>query len=173
MSENAPAATPNANEQTTPQIRILGQYVKDLSFENPAAPDSLRSGLPSPQIDLNLGVGATTRNDGSYEVSLTVRAEAKRDDTVVFIIELAYCGWFQFQNAPENLLEPLIRVEAPRMLFPFARRILADTTRDGGFPPLFLEPIDFGALYLSQKQNQTGQAPEATPADETATDDNT
>lgn len=157
MSDDAPSPSGDAPAQAPTQIRILGQYVKDLSFENPAAPDSMRGDAANPQIELNLGVGVTPRPDSSYEVVLTVRAEAKRDTTVVFIAELAYGGWFQFANAPQDLIEPLVRVEAPRMLFPFARRILADVTRDGGFPPLFLEPIDFGALYMQQRQKAAQQ----------------
>lgn len=157
MSDDAPTGPGAAPEQPQTQIRILGQYVKDLSFENPGAPDSMRTDQAQPQIELNLGVGATPRQDGTYEVTLTVRAEAKRDNAVAFIAELAYSGWFQFANAPQELLDPLVRVEAPRMLFPFARRILADITRDGGFPPLFLEPIDFGALYIQQRQRAAQQ----------------
>lgn len=154
-----PSSSPNPGAQPAPQIRILGQYVKDLSFENPSAPDSLRNDGQGPQIDINLGVGATPRQDNSYEVVLSIKAEAKNDNAVAFIVELAYAGWFQFENAPQQLIEPLVRVEAPRMLFPFARRILADMTRDGGFPPLFLEPIDFAALYVQQrKQAEQEQA---------------
>ena len=167
---NEESLTPNADAaQQAPQIRILGQYVKDLSFENPGAPSSLRAGQESPKIDLNLGVRTKRRaEDGTYEVELDVKAHAQRDGGVAFIAELTYGGWFEFQNASAELLDVLLHVEAPRMLFPFARRIVSDATRDGGYPPLFLEPIDFGALYMAQRQKAAEQAQAAAPAAEPA-----
>lgn len=163
-----PAPTP---EDQAPRIRVLAQYVKDLSFENPGAPNTLRSGVAGPQIELALDVGARRREDGYFEVELRIKAEAKHDDKVSFIIELLYAGLFQFDNAADDLLDQLVLIEAPRMLFPFARRIVADTTRDGGYPPLQLDPIDFTGLYLSQRQKQSeglaGPVGQTPPASET------
>jgi preprotein translocase subunit SecB len=135
----------------TPALRVLTQYVKDLSFENPGAPEALRGGQPSPAIDLSIDVQARRMEDGMFEVELHTEARASRGETVVFLAELKYAGVFELVNIPAEQIEPLILIECPRMLFPFARRILADVTRDGAFPPLFLEPIDFAALYQQQR----------------------
>lgn len=153
-NSDASAASDAANP---PQMRIAAQYIKDLSFENPGAPDSLRG--ESPAIDMAIDVQGR-RYESAYEVVLHVEAKAKRGDTVAFIVELKYGGIFQFVNIPESAIEQMLLIEAPRMLFPYARNILSDVTRDGGFPPLFLEPIDFAGLYLAQKQKIQAQGGE-------------
>jgi preprotein translocase subunit SecB len=157
MTDVTANAENNDGFQVGPQIRVLAQYVKDLSFENPGAPDTLRAGLEQPAIDLQLDVGARAMTDAGpniYEVDLKINAKSSRNDQVVFIAELVYSGLFEFLNLPAEALEPMLLAECPRLLFPFARRILADTTREGGFPPLMLDPVDFGALYQSQGQNR-------------------
>ncbi len=133
------------------------QYTKDLSFEVPGAPGIFATLRETPQIDLQLDVQARPVQDGQnvFEVSLDIRADAKANDQVCFIAELTYCGIFTV-NVPEEDLEPVLLVECPRLLFPFARNILAEVTRDGGFPPVFLNPIDFVALW----QNRRGQSME-------------
>ena len=144
---------PNGFDEATaqaPQVGILTQYVKDLSFENPGAPGSLQA-EGAPRIEINVNVNARRAGDDVYEVELKIDARAMNDDAVAFVVELLYAGLFALKNIPEEALEPFLVVEAPRILFPFARRIIADATRDGGFPPLMLEPIDFGSLYMAQQ----------------------
>ena len=151
--------TPEAGEaEARPEVGIIAQYVKDLSFENPNAPRSFQSST-QPQIEMNVNVNARKAGDDVFEVELKIEATAKTDDATAFIVELVYAGLFGLRNVPEEALEPFLLVEAPRLLFPFARRIVSDATRDGGFPPLMLEPIDFAALYMAQRQ-QGGEMPQ-------------
>jgi preprotein translocase subunit SecB len=144
-------------DEPMPQVAIITQYVKDLSFENPNAPASLQT-QGQPKIDVNVGVNARKAADNIYEVELKISARADTDGNATFMVELLYAGLFGLQNVPDEAVEPFCIIEGPRMLFPFARRIIADATRDGGFPPLMLDPIDFGALYFAQQQQQTGNA---------------
>ena len=139
-----------------PQVSILTQYVKDLSFENPNAPGSLQS-QEQPRIDVNVSVNAKRGGDNVYEVELKISAKAMAGDNVAFVVDLLYAGLFGLANVPEEALEPFLIIEAPRIIFPFARRIIADSVRDGGFPPLMLDPIDFASLYMAQQQAQGGQ----------------
>ncbi|MFQ3666227.1 MAG: protein-export chaperone SecB [Sphingomonadaceae bacterium] len=134
----------------TPQAGILAQYVKDLSFENPNAPGSLQGG-GQPRLEVSVNVNARAGEQDMYEVELKIMASAKGDqDRALFAVELLYAGLFRLAGAPREAIEPFLLVEAPRILFPFARRVIADCVRDGGFPPLMLDPIDFGGLYLQQ-----------------------
>ena len=149
--------TPAANgADTQPQVGILAQYVKDLSFENPNAPRSFQM-QGQPQIEINVNVQARRAGEDMFEVDLKIEASAKSEDQTSFIVDLLYGGLFGLRNVPEEALEPFLIVEGPRILFPFARRIIADATRDGGFPPLLLEPIDFAALYMAQRQAAMGE----------------
>ena len=136
-----------AGEEDGAMFRILGQYLKDLSFENPNAPASLNPEGEGPNIEISVNVNANILAENTYEVELALQAKAMNGDQAVFATELLYAGVFQVENFPEENLQPLILIECPRLLFPFARQILASATRDGGFPPLLLEPIDFAALY--------------------------
>lgn len=143
-------------------VSILAQYIRDVSFENPAAP--FPSGAPDsqPRIDIGVDVQARRRTDDTFEVDLKLTANAKSDTQQVFLAEIVYGGLFQLRNFPPESVEPFVLIEGPRLLFPFVRRILADLTRDGGFPPLMVEPIDFAQLYrqrLEQQQQQAGQTP--------------
>jgi len=134
-----------------PGIRILAQFIRDLSFENPRAPESLRASGAQPQIDLGVEMAARTRADELHEVDLKLTASAKNDEEPIFTVELLYGGLFQINGvAPENL-EPVLLIECPRFLFPFARRIIADLTAEGGFPPFMLDPIDFGMVYAARR----------------------
>jgi len=133
-----------------PRVQIIGQYVKDLSFENPGAPMTLTA---RPAIDLGVDLQARRLDPERYEVELKLRVSAKAEDKAVFLLELVYGGLFLIQSAPEELLQPILLIEGPHLLFPFARRIVADVIRDGGMPPLMIEPIDFAALYRAK----TGQ----------------
>lgn len=163
-SGGQPGAQPGA--QAGPQIRVLGQYIKDMSFENPDPLSALRGGKPSPGIDLSIDVQARRAPGDAYEVDLNIVVKAQREKSVAFLCELKYAGLFQFVNVPADAIEPLLLVEAPRMLFPFARRIVAEATRDGGFPPLYVDPIDFMGLY--QRQKAQGMAAPVAPASEPA-----
>ncbi len=139
-----------------PQFVMRAQYVKDLSFENPRAPASFEM-KEAPQMQVNINVGASDVGVPNYEIVINISAEAKSDDKVAFIVDLSYGGVFLAANIPPEQLQPLLLVEGPRLLFPFARRVIADATRDGGFPPLMLEPINFAALYEQQLQSAQAQ----------------
>jgi len=167
MAETEPGTPPPPPEGAERTIQGLSlavnaQYVKDLSFENPRAPASLVASKEQPKIDVNVNVDARGLQPNVFEVMLSVRADAKIADEPGFIMELVYAGVFTVANAPEEVLRPVLLIECPRLLFPFARQIVADVTRDGGFPPLFLNPIDFVALYRRQfalqEQPTAGQA---------------
>ncbi|MEM9669685.1 MAG: protein-export chaperone SecB [Pseudomonadota bacterium] len=163
MSEETPAATGTTAQPSQPTaIRVLAQYIKDFSFENPGTARAQQQ----PNIDLGIDVGATPHKDGQniFEVSLRMQAKAAADDATLFILELDYAGLFQFDTADQSVLEPLLLIECPRILFPFARRIISDITRDGGFPPLLVDPIDFVGLYRSQKQKASEAAASNPPA---------
>lgn len=148
------ANTQNAEEANAPMLRILAQYLKDASFENPNAPNSLRAGLDAPGIDLNVEVKGAPMDDNTAEVSLLISAKASRGDDVAFICELEYSGMFAFANIGAEQMQAILLIECPRMLFPFARQIMAEMTQQGGFPPLMLEPLDFAQLYRQQGGGQ-------------------
>ena len=149
---DAGAAAPAQNGQgTEPGIRILAQFIRDLSFENPRAPDALRPSQDQPQIDLNVEMNARGREDGLYEVDLKLSAQANRTDGPLFVVELLYGGVFQISGVATEDMEPVLLIECPRYLFPFARRIIAEVSSEGGFPPFLLDPIDFGGVYAARK----------------------
>lgn len=137
------------------QIIINAQYVKDLSFENPGAPASLVAPKGKPNIDLSVDIKAQGLQDNTFEVTLHITAKASVEDKPLFIADLAYGGVFTLNGIEDKDKEAVLLVYCPNMLFPFARRVVADTTRDGGFPPLMIDPIDFFALYASNKQDNT------------------
>ncbi|RAK57321.1 protein-export chaperone SecB [Phenylobacterium deserti] len=146
---DAGAGAPDTAEG--PGIRVLAQFVRDLSFENPRAPETLRAGGPQPQIDLGVEMNARGREDGFFEVDLKLSARASREDGPLFVVELLYGGVFQITGVSAEELEPVLLIECPRFLFPFARRIIADISADGGFPPFMLDPIDFAGVYAARK----------------------
>ncbi|MDE2582455.1 MAG: protein-export chaperone SecB [Rhodospirillales bacterium] len=170
MSETT-APPQAAGQQTTPLVVNI-QYVKDLSFEVPGAPQIFSQMRAQPQVNINLDVQARRIEEGQnlYEVSLVIRAEAQEPATqghsagngagqgqgaaagaTIFVAELTYSGVFTLNGLPDNAIEPVLLVECPRILFPFARNILSDVTRDGGFPPVLLQPIDFVALWQARR----------------------
>ena len=157
-SAAAGAGNAQGAQETRPQLGIQTQYVKDLSFENPSALERPPEAERSPQITVNVQVEARRLNEQTFEVVLQITAQASHEEKPVFLVELSYAGVFNFISIPENAMEPALLIECPRLLFPFARRIVADVTRDGGFPPLLLAPIDFLALYRNRQQ-QAAQAP--------------
>ncbi|MEO0543205.1 MAG: protein-export chaperone SecB [Pseudomonadota bacterium] len=142
--EEKPAAAQGNGQQ---QLSILTQYVKDLSFESPGAPLSLRPREKAPAININVNVNANPLAENDYDVVLTLTAEAKDDETVLFNVELVYGGVFRVAGFPQEHVLPVVFVECPRMLFPFARQIVAECTRNGGFPPLMIDPIDFARMF--------------------------
>jgi preprotein translocase subunit SecB len=141
-------------------LNVLAQYTKDLSFENPNAPASLGPQPTPPQINIQINVGANNLATNEYEVTLTVEGKAENAGKMIFSFELAYAGVFRIMNVPQENLHPLIMIECPRLLFPFAREIIASAVRDGGFPPLMLDPVDFVGLYRQNVERQAAaQAP--------------
>ena len=149
---------PLANgEDTAPAVGLISQYVKDLSFENPNAP-AVFQWQSQPQIDVQFNIGANQVADDVHEVVLKIEVKAESEDRTAFQVELSYAGLFGLRNIPAEQVQPFLLAEGPRLIFPFARRVLADAVRDGGFPPLLLEPIDFGALYMQQAEATAGQA---------------
>lgn len=157
----APAGGTNGNGQdTTPSAGMISQYTKDLSFENPNAP-GIYQVEQAPEINVQFDIAAQQVAEEIHEVTLKIEVRAESQGNVAFLVELAYAGLFGLRNVPEDAIQPFLLGEAPRLLFPFARRVVADAIRDGGFPPLVLDPIDFNGLYyqqLAQQQGQLGQA---------------
>ena len=150
------AGAPLANgADTAPAAGMISQYVKDLSFENPNAP-AIYQNPNAPAIDVQFNIASAQVGDDVYEIVLRIEVSAKAEETVAFLVDLSYAGLFGLRNFPTEHLQPFLLAEAPRLLFPFARRVLADAIRDGGFPPLLLEPIDFGGVFLQQQQDAEG-----------------
>lgn len=137
-------------EAGAPPLILRAQYIKDLSFENPNAPSVLAELDEPPQIEVSVNVGGERHGDTDYEVTLTINAEAKAGTETAFLIELVYSGYLTVQGVPEEHIQPLVMIEGPRLLFPFARNIIADVTREGGYPPLFLQPMDFASLFQQE-----------------------
>ncbi len=159
LSEVKPAApvnlqAPPAQPGAQPSMRIIGQYLKDLSFENPNAPQALAPQQSQPDINISVNVNARNLTPTDFEVELHLDAKATSDGKVIFASELMFAGVFRMENFPANMLHAAVLIECPRMLFPFARQILADATRNGGFPPLMLDPIDFASMYQKRMAQQ-------------------
>jgi preprotein translocase subunit SecB len=150
--------------QAMPQIGVLGQYVKDLSFENPNAPQSITP-TPAgqqPSINIQVNVDATPMSATDFEVTLRLEGKAEAQGMLLFNFELVFAGAFRIQNVPPETLQPIVLIECPRLLFPFAREIVATAVRNGGFAPLLLDPIDFVGLY--RQRMAAGQATPTQPA---------
>ncbi len=145
-NENQPVGNGNGTS-VQPTLNVLAQYVKDLSFESPGAPNSLRGRDKAPGININVNVNANPLSDTEFDVNLTLSAKAAFDSDVLFNVELVYGGVFKIEGFPQEHMLPLLFIECPRLLFPFARHIIADATRNGGFPPLMLDPIDFAQMF--------------------------
>ncbi len=141
-----------------PSLNVLAQYTKDLSFEVPGAPQSLTNREKGPNININVNVNANTLSETDYDVRLSLSADAKDGDTMVFSVELEYGGVFRIQNFPQEHMLPLLFIECPRLLFPFARQIVADATRNGGFPPLMIDPIDFNGMFMQRMAEERAKS---------------
>src|SRR5579884_1175226 len=144
---NPGATPPEGAENQMPSLQIISQYIKDLSFENP----SMGVNVQRPQIEFSVDLQARRlQENGPFEVILKMRVNAKQDEKAVFLLEIAYGGLFMLERVPEEVLQPMLLIECPRLMFPFVRRVISDLISDGGLPPLMIEPIDFAALYRSR-----------------------
>ncbi len=156
-----PMAESNGNgavAETGPQLNALAQYIKDLSFENPNAPNSLAPQDKGPNIAIQVNVNAKQLTETDFEVSLSLEGSAGEAPTTLFKFELDYAGVFRVRNIPSEQVHPVVMIECPRLLFPFARQIIADAVRNGGFPPLFIDPIDFPGLYRQRMAEGQGSS---------------
>ena len=155
--DDAPTGAANGNGNAAqPSLNVLAQYVKDLSFESPGAPNSLRGRDKAPGIAIN--VNANPLSEKEFDVNLTVSAKASFDKEVLFNVELVYGGVFRIDGFPQEHMLPILFVECPRLLFPFARQIVADATRNGGFPPLLIDPIDFAGMFQQRMVEEQAKA---------------
>jgi preprotein translocase subunit SecB len=146
--------TPETTAQ--PQVIINAQYVKDLSFESPKSPLSLVNIKNAPKIDLSVDINVQKATENDYEVTLKINAKANNEGDNLFVVELLYSGMFSLTNIPDEAQkEQILLIYCPSLIFPFARRVIADVTRDGGFQPLMINPIDFASLYAQQKNQAT------------------
>lgn len=160
MSMQTPEGGPPPAD--SPHLRVIAQYVKELSFRNPMAAASARAAESQPTIDMGVEVKSRPIGDTgeAYEVDLHISVDAKREDQAMFSVDLTYSGLFQFMNVQTGDVEPLLWIECPRLLFPFSRQILAEITREGGYPPLLINPIDFTPLYWAElKEREAKGAP--------------
>src|SRR6476659_6375853 len=153
MADQEPAANGNGsgNVETDPQVSVLAQYVKDLSVENPSAPQVFQWQV-QPTLDVQFNINVEKAADDVHEVTLKIEVAARSDNGVHFVVDLSYACLFGLRNVPEEALPPFLLIEAPRLLFPFARQIVAEAVTNLGFPPLLLDPIDFAAAYVAQAQ---------------------
>jgi preprotein translocase subunit SecB len=138
------------SEATQPQLTVVAQYIKDFSFENPNSPQSLAPGQEPPQIGIQINVNATPLSDTDIEVVLKLDGKAENAGSLMFGFELQFAGVFRIRNVPQESLNAIVLIECPRLLFPFAREIIATAVRNGGFPPLLLDPVDFVSLYRNR-----------------------
>jgi len=144
-----------------PSLNVLGQYIKDFSFENPNAPQSLMQLTKPPAINIQINVNAKPLSNTDFEVELVIEGKAENEGALLFNVELIYAGIFRVQNVPQESIHPMVLIECPRLLFPFARGIVSDAVRDGGYPPMMLDPVDFAALYRQRAEQLQGQPPQA------------
>ncbi len=149
--------SPAGGEDTTPAIGFISQYVKDLSVENPNAPDSLQW-TETPELSIDFNIAARGIATDVHEVEMKIKATSRTSQGVAYIVEMAFAGLIAMRNIPDDQAHPFLFAEAPRLMFPFARRVMADAVRDAGFAPLMLEPIDFNGLYFAQMQQQAEAA---------------
>ena len=146
----------DATGADAPRIGVDAQYIKDLSFENPVGPGSAAAIQNNPQVTVEVSTSARTIAKDHYEVCLIIHGKAMQNESALFIIELTYGAVISLANVPDEAVQPVLLIEGARLLFPFARNIVADVTRDGGFPPLFLQPIDFMQLFHEQHAQEGG-----------------
>lgn len=151
-------ATAQPAQKAPPKVSIMAQYVRDMSFENVAVQEGDGRMDRKPDIQVGVNIDAKKKGDDQFEVVLKVNATAKSDSAVMFIVELEYAGVFRVENVPEAQVHPVLLIECPRIIFPFARRIVADVTRDGGYPPLLLDMVDFAGIYTAEVRRRQAAA---------------
>jgi preprotein translocase subunit SecB len=156
--EEAPSSATKAGNGAQPTLNVLAQYVKDLSFESPGAPNSLRPRDKAPGINISVNVGANPLSEKEFDVNITLNAKASFEQDVLFNVELVYGGVFRVDGFPQEHMLPILFIECPRLLFPFARQIIAEATRNGGFPPLMLDPIDFAQMFQQKLAEDQARA---------------
>ena len=164
MADQEPASSGNGSGENSnePQVSILAQYIKDLSVENPSSPQVF-SWQVQPSLDVQFNIAVNGAAESIHEVILKIDVTARSENGVHFVVDLSYAGLFGLRNLPEEALQPFLLIEAPRLLFPFARQIIAEAVSSTGFPPLLLDPIDFAGPYMAQLQQQQGSRGEAQP----------
>jgi preprotein translocase subunit SecB len=166
MADQEPVSGSNGSGENSnePQVSILAQYIKDLSVENPSAPQ-VYSWQSQASLDVQFNIAVNPAAENVHEVTLKIEVKASSENGVHFVVDLSYAGLFGLRNLPDEALQPFLLIEAPRLIFPFARQIIAEATSGTGFPPLLLDPIDFTQAYMAQLQAQQGQqgVPEAAP----------
>ena len=158
-SNGGPAAAPPP-PGGQPQLGVVAQYVKDFSFENPNAPRSLAQSEDKPQLNIQINVGVQQHAPTDFEVTLKLDGKAESNGMVLFAFDLTYSGMFRIQNIPQEHIQPMVMIECPRLLFPFAREMIATAVRNGGYAPFLLDPVDFVGLYhqrMAQQQQQQQQ----------------
>lgn len=159
MAEQDTDNTAIENDDAAFEARIISQYIRDLSFESPSIDRALEGPRKNPNLELEVNVNARSMRDSMFQSEIEFKAHAVDDGGTIYQLEATYGGVFQVGPLPREALEPFLLVNCPSMLFPFLRRLVADLTREGGFPPLFLDPIDFGALYVNRRQLLQTQPP--------------
>ncbi len=152
------ADEPSAQD-TQPSLSLIGQYIRDLSFESPGAPGSIMLGSGNPTFSVGISVGVNKQADEVFAVEITLNAKADRDNAVLFAVELVYGGVFRIRNVPDAQLTQVLMIECPRLIFPFARQVLASVTQQGGFPPLMMEPVDFAQVYMQNVAQAQARQP--------------
>ncbi|MEM7270998.1 MAG: protein-export chaperone SecB [Pseudomonadota bacterium] len=149
-AETDEAAAVEDAVKAQPKVSVVAQYVRDMSFENVAVTSGDGKMDAKPEIQVGVNLDAKKKEDERFEVVLKINATAKSGEEVMFLVELEYAGVFKVEGVPDNRLHPVLLIECPRILFPFARRIVADATRDGGYPPLLLDMVDFAGIYTAE-----------------------
>jgi preprotein translocase subunit SecB len=160
----APAAAAAAkDEQPQVQAQVVAQYIKDMSFENPNVDRLLGGPGESPNMKLEINVNARKVNDDLFESAIDFKGHATNSQGTIYDLEIVYAGLFKIKNIPEQALEPFLLINCPSLIFPFLRRLVADISREGGFPPLLLDPVDFAGLYVRRQQQAAAAAAQKQP----------
>ena len=156
-------AEATAPQQLGIEAQVIGQYIKDLSFENPNVRNLLDGPGEDPNLKLEVNVNAQRVGPDAYESAIDFKAHASNKTGVIYDLEIVYAGLFKIKNIPEQSLEPFLLINCPALIFPFLRRLAADITREGGFPPLLLDPMDFGALFMRRQQDLASREAQSQP----------
>jgi preprotein translocase subunit SecB len=164
MVDQPSGGSGNGSGPVQVQVRVIGQYIKDLSFENPNVAKLLAGSQDNTNLNVEINVEPSQLGPDIYESAILFKASAESKIGTVYEFELVYAGLFKIENAPPEALDPMLNMNCPALLFPFLRRLVADLTREGGFPPLLLDPVDFGTLYMKKRQALAAAAPSGKPS---------